>query len=158
MTTTTINTLGPAPTVARFMLTYSDLTTAGTSQTISLKAIPKGSLILGARVLCVAAFAGGSVATATLSLGTTGGSTTGILAASNIFTGISAGVTMYVTSTLGVYAATYAADTLTATVVTTTDNVKSCTAGKAYIDVVYIPFEDLTATGPAGSTTSGGLL
>lgn len=160
MTSTIINTMGPGIICKRFIVTYSDLTTAGTSQTLVLdSAIPKGSMYAGCRALCVTAFAGGSISAMTLALGAGSIATNTFLTAQTVFTGITAGVTQYSGTATGMVAFTYAGDTFTATFASTTDNVNASTAGSVYIDLFYIPFENLVSTGPAGnSTTGGGLL
>ncbi len=149
MIATVINTFGPGAVVERFNISFKDLTAGALTQAFNLKPLPKGSLILGIRLRLREAFAGGTIATATLSIGTTGTTAVAILAAKNIFTGVAAD-TCYTSSTTGLLQGTYAADTLTATVTTTVGNVNAATAGSVDVDVVYIPFSDLTGTQGGG--------
>jgi hypothetical protein len=53
----------------KFSLTYADLTTAGTTQTIALFTLPANSKILGVYQKTSVAFSGGSLSTMTVSVG-----------------------------------------------------------------------------------------
>ena len=153
MTTTSIMTMGPGPITERFTISYSDLTAAGTTQTIALKSLPKGTIVKGVRIKHSTAFATGNT-TLTVSVGSTAGSATTFAGAFDIYQAV-ADTTMQMTS--GWKAATYAADTLNA-YFTASTSCATFAAGVVNIDVEYVYTEDLTGTGPAGGTTSGGLL
>lgn len=155
MTSTNIMTMGPGPIMERFILTFSDCTASATTQTFSLKSLPQGSIVKGVRIKHSTLFGGGGAAVATVSVGATAGSTTTFAAAFDIHQAVAA-TTAQMSS--GWKAATYAADTLTATIVSDV-NVNTLTAGVVNIDVEYLLAEDLTATAPVGNTpASGGLL
>jgi hypothetical protein len=156
MISTVINTMGPGAIVERFTISFRDLTEADGSQAIALKTLPKGSLILGARVRLREAFAGGTINAATIALGTAGSTADGLMTVKDIFTGVAVD-TCYVPTTFGLWQGTYAADVFQATIATGAGNVNTATAGLLDVDLVYIPFSDLAGTGiPAG--TGGGYL
>jgi len=59
----------------KFSLTYADLTTAGTTQTIALFTLPANAKILGVYQKHSVAFAGGSLSSMTVSVGSAIGAT-----------------------------------------------------------------------------------
>lgn len=153
MTSTQIMAMGPGPIFERFIVAFGDLTAVGTTQTITLKSLPKGTIVKGVRIKHSTAFAGGNT-TLTVSVGSAAGSATTFAAAFDIYQAV-ADTTMQMTS--GWKAATLAADTLQA-FFTASTGLSLFTAGVVNIDVEYIYEEDLTATGPSGNSSSGGLL
>lgn len=157
MTTTQIMSMGPSSIVKRYTISFGDLTSAGTTQTITLDTLPKGHIVKGVRVKTSTAFAGGGNTAVTVSVGSAAGSaTTFTPVAYDIFQAVADTTALMVS---GWKAATYAADTLQAFFTTTTGVCSGLTAGQVFIDVELFYTEDLTATGPAGNqTTGGGLL
>jgi hypothetical protein len=160
MNTTVLNTLGPSGVLYRFIIPYTDLSAAtGTTNTINLLALPKGSFIKGVRIKHSTAFSGGNT-TATVSVGSSAGSATTFAAAFDIYQAV-ADTTAQMTG--GWKAATYAADTLQA-FFTVSTNCSLLTAGTVLIDVEIWLEPDLTATGPfgvggtAGAPSIGGQL
>ena len=156
MTETNIINMGPSAVLLRFTLTFADLTTSGTSMTINLKALPKGSFVKGVRTKSSVAFSGGAnSAASTVEVGSTAGGTALFSPAFNIGQAV-ADTTAQMVS--GWKSGTYAADELTCTFRASAD-VSTLTAGSVYLDVELFLTEDLTATGPAGNnSSSGGLL
>ena len=153
MISTQFVTMGPATIIERFVLSHDDLTDADGSQTITLKALSKGTIIKGIRIKHSTAFTGGGASSCTCSVGSAAGAVNSFAAAFDIFQAV-ADTTAQMTS--GWKANTYAADTLQATIDADVD-VADLTAGVVNIDVEYWMFPDLTATGiPAG--TGGGYL
>jgi hypothetical protein len=154
MTTTGFSNMGPGLTRERFNLTYKDCTAAALTQTFTLKAVPKGTVVLGAVVQPRTAFSGGGIGSCTLKVGFTAGATDTIVDASDIAAAV-ADTTVYNSGSNAAAApfmATKAADNITATITTTTTNVSTMTAGSVDIDVFYWMTEDLTATGPVGNS------
>ncbi len=146
-------TMGPATIIERFTLTHDELTDADGSQTITLKALSKGTVIKGVRIKHTTAFSGGGASSVTCAVGSAAGATNSFAAAFNIFQAV-ANTTAQMTS--GWKANTYAADTLQATIAADV-NVADLTAGEVNIDVEYWMMPDLTATAvPVGS--SGGYI
>jgi len=134
----------------RFIITHEDLTDTDTSQTINLMTLPKGSIVKGVRTKCATIFSGGSVSALTVSVGCAAGAVDTFSPAYSIMA-VVADTTAQMVS--GWKAATYAADTLTATFVSTTDNLDQLSAGVVYLDVEILLMPDLTATAvPSGST------
>jgi hypothetical protein len=155
MTENTIMNMGPSAVLLRFTLTYADLTTSGTLMTISLKTLPKGSFVKGVRTKHSVLFSGGANnAASTVEVGSTAGGTTLFSPAFNIGQAV-ADTTAQMVS--GWKAGTNAADVLTATFRASSD-VSTLTTGSVNIDVELFLTEDLTATGPSGNSSSGGLL
>jgi hypothetical protein len=156
MIATVLNNFGPGIVAERFTLTDSDLTAAAASQTFNLKPLPRGSVIFGVRVKHTVAFGGGGATAVTIAVGSQLGATNTFLAASDIKAAV-ADNTFYVSGS-GIKAGSYAADTLTATIAATGANVNALTSGSVNVDVFYWLMEDLSGTGPAGNSPSGGLL
>ena len=138
----------------RFILTYSDLTDADGSQTFDLMTLAKGSIVKGVRIKEITQFTNGAGGTCLCSVGSAAGAADTFASAYSIAAAV-ADTTAQMTS--GWKAATYAADTLQATI-TSNANVNTMTAGAVAIDVEIQLWPDLTATGPAGNSTSGGLV
>jgi hypothetical protein len=156
MTVTSLQTMGPGPIIERFIISEADLTAAGTTQTIDLKSLPKGTIVKGVRVKASVAFAGGGNTAVTVSVGSAAGTSTTFSAAFDIFQAVGDTVAQM---TSGWKAATYAADTLQAFFTVTTGTCAGLTVGQVAIDVEYQFMESLTDTAPAGnSLTGGGLL
>lgn len=153
MTITQIMPMGPSSIVERYTLTKGDLTTAATTQTIDLRTLPKGHIVLGVRIKHSTAFSGGSISAMTVSVGAAAGTATTFAAAFDVFQA-AADTTAAMTS--GWKAATYASDTLQAKFTATSDNVNAATAGEVHIDVEMFFPSDLTATGPIGNSLSTG--
>jgi len=111
--------------------------TAATTGNIDL-AVPGGLLVEAVHMSLITAFSGGSVSAATLSVGTTGSPAT-YLAATNVFTGATAGgaVTIGSGAGLGNYAGGNSTPTAVGTIriqlITTTANLSALTAGAADI-------------------------
>ncbi len=146
-------TMGPSSIMSRFTIAAADLTAAGTTQTIALRSLAKGTIIKGVRIKHSTAFAGGGNTAVTVSVGSTAGSSTLFAAAFDVFQTV-ADTTMLLVSEWK--AATYAADTLNAYFTVTTGVCSGITAGEVHIDVEYQFTDDLTACGPAGNQTTGG--
>jgi len=123
---------GSGPQLVRFTITHAELTDADTSQTINLKTLPKGSVILAVRIKSDEAFTGGSVSACTVSVGSAAGSADDFATAFDIYTTV-ADTTFQMSSNWK--AITYAEDTLQATFTSTTDNLVNLTAGIVFIDV-----------------------
>ena len=145
--------MGPSSIIERFIINYQDITAAGTTLTLALKTLPKGSIIKGVKIKHATAFAGGGNTAVTVSVGSTAGSATTFASAFDIYQAV-ADTTMALTS--GWKAATAAADTLNAYFTCTTGVLSGLTAGLVSIDVEYFLMEDLTATGPCGNQLVGG--
>ena len=147
-------TMGPAAIAETFILTNGDFTTSGTSQTVSLLTLPKGSIVKGVYIKPAVLFAGGGNATVTLSVGSTTGGVAFFAPAFDVHSAV-ADTTAEMVS--GWKAATWAADTLTATLNANSDVSTLTTSGTVYVIVEILLMEDLTATGPSGNSSSGGL-
>lgn len=114
-------------------ITYADLTTAGTSQAITLFTLPAHSKILGVCVKHSEAFSGGSLSTMTVSVGRATAATD-YTAAADIFAAV-ADTTLQETSMFK--ASTDAAVALLATF-TGSHNVNTATAGSVDVYVCYL--------------------
>lgn len=77
--------LGSGLTLKRFTLTYSDLTTAGLTQTIALFTLAKGGIVLGVRIKHSTAFSGTGWTACTVSVGSSSNGATGYASAFDIF-------------------------------------------------------------------------
>jgi hypothetical protein len=155
MISTDLQTFGPASIMRRFTIPYTDLTDADGSQTFDLMTLPKGSIVKGVRIKQSTLFTNGAGCTATCAVGATAGAVDTFAPAYSIAAAV-ADTTAQMTS--GWKAATYAADTLTATIASNV-NVNTMTSGQVNIDVEIWLEPDLTATGPCGnSLTAGGLV
>jgi hypothetical protein len=130
-------TMGPSSIIKRYLLSYGDLTAAGTTQTIDLDSLPKGTIVKGVRIKNTTVFATGNT-TLTVSVGSAAGN-----------------ATTFSNGTFDLFSVV--ADTIQAFFTAST----SCAtfgSGAFFIDVEYWYPEDLTATGPSGNSSSGGLL
>jgi hypothetical protein len=123
-------------------LGFAQCTAAALTQTFNIgAALPADSRIVSANLRIATDFSGGSVASATLSVGVAG-STTDIFNAANIFTGATV---LNVSSTDatggGVNPQAYyaASSQLVATLTTTVADVNALTAGALVVDVLYVP-------------------
>jgi len=114
--------------------THADYTAAATTSDSPLWTAPYDCVISGVILNLVTDFSGGSVSACTLSVGKNGAET-GLLAATNVFTGASNG---YANATLGTGATALCVffkkgDVLDTRVTTTTDNAVNLDAGAAQI-------------------------
>lgn len=112
-----------------------DFTAAALTQTYNVgPAIGVNDVVDNAALRVVTAFAGGAVATATLSFGFTG-TVAGFIAATNVFTGAVLGTTAGAGASLANApgASFAAASQLVAVLTTTVANVNALTAGEAHI-------------------------
>lgn len=154
MQRTSFTNMGPGTVIERFTITHSDLTEADGSQTIDLMTLPKGSIVKGVRIKHSELFTNSAGCTCTCAVGAAAGATNLFAAAFDIAQAV-ADTTAQMTS--GWKAATYAADTLQATIASNVNVNTITTSGIVNIDVELWLFPDLTATGiPAG--TGGGYL
>ena len=153
MTRTNFNNMGPGKVLERFIVSNTDLTTAGLTQTLTLKTLPKGSFVTGVRIKSATAFTGGGASACTVSVGSAAGNATTFSAAYDIFQAV-ADTALQMTSMFK--AATYAQDTLQAFFTSVGANLNALTAGVVYIDVEYYLTEDLTGTGPTGNALATG--
>jgi hypothetical protein len=162
MQTTVLNNYGPSSVIYRFLLSFSDLTAAATTQTIALFSLTRGTFIKWVRIKHTTAFAGGAISAMTVSVGSTAGSATTFAAAFNVFQTVADGTLQGAVA--AATQATYAADTLNAYFTSTSANVNAATAGAVFIDVEMWMEPNLTATAPVGTAgtygapTTGGLL
>jgi hypothetical protein len=137
----------------RFILSWRDLTEADGSQTFSLMPLPKGSIVKGVRTKQTEAFSNnGGGATATAAVGSAAGATNTFSPAYDVAAAVADTTAQMVA---GWKAATYAADTLTATIASNV-NVNTMTAGVVVIDVEILLMPDLTGCGPTGNALATG--
>jgi hypothetical protein len=156
MISTVINNMGPGLVRERFNVTYKDFTAAALTQLINLKPVPKGSVIFAVVAKPRTSFSGGGIGSCTLKVGLAAGVADTLMAAGDIAAAV-ADTTQYTSNAKGTpLVATNAADTITATITTTTQNGNLMTAGSVDIDVFYWLTEDLTATGPVGNSLATG--
>jgi hypothetical protein len=132
--------IGSGPTFTRYALGYGDLTTAGTTQQITLDTLPANSVVVGVRIQHTASFAGGTINAMTVSVDSAAGGVAFFASAFNVFQA-AAVTTLQCTNEFK--AATSAADTLACTFTSGVGNVNAATAGAVYIDVAI-----LKVTGP----------
>ncbi len=151
MTTTQFTTMGPSSFMERYIVPYTDLTAVGTTMTIKLKDMPKGTIVKGVRIKHTTAFAGGNT-TATVSVGSTAGAATTFTGTFDVYQAVADTTALMVG---GWKAATYAADTLNA-YFTVSTGCSALTAGVVLIDVEYWFEPDLTACGPVGNQPASG--
>jgi hypothetical protein len=131
----------------KFTLTFSDLTTAGASQTITLQAnpggnavnpadfqIPQGGVIKYARIHHTTAFTGGALNGMTASIGKKGASNTFVSAAFNVFQTAADG---NLEETWNVSSGQQSAWSVTVTFVGTGGNVNAATAGSVDFYIIY---------------------
>ena len=152
MQTTVLNTFGPGSVMYRFVLSYADLTSAASTQQITLLALAKGTIIKGVRIKHGTLFSGGGLTTMTLSVDSSTGGVGLFASAFDIHQAV-ADTTMEMVS--GWKAGTYAADTLMCTF-TCSGNVNIATAGIVTIDVEMWQEPDLTGCGPFGTAGTAG--
>lgn len=153
MITTELQTFGPSSIVRRFVLTYSDLTAAATTQTIDLMSLPQGCIVKTVRIKHTVAFAGGSLSSMTVSVGSSAGSATTFKAAFDCFQAVAA--TSLVCAPATAQFATYAADTLQCKF-TGSHAVNTATAGSVFIDVEMLMEPSLVSTPPTGNSLALG--
>lgn len=149
--------LGGAISTVKYTLTYSDLTTAGTSQTISLNANPGGNAVntpatstpinsanfqipqTGKVLTCTihhtTAFSGGAITAMTVSVGKVGGSNTFVAPAFNVFTGAA---DTNLQESFAVGSGQITAWGVTVTFTSTGGNVNAATAGSVDIYITYL--------------------
>ena len=129
-----------------FIVGHANYTAAATTSDHPLWTAPYPCVLKGVVLNVIADFAGGSVATCTLMVGKNGAET-GLLAATNVFTGASNGYANAVlgTGTTNLQVFFNTGDVLDTRCTTTTDNCVNLTAGAAQILV------DIEAVPPAQS-------
>lgn len=136
--------------VWELLITIGDFTgAAATSQELDLAVVypdfpfPEDVwLEPGAHIVPVTAFSGGAVSASTLELGDTG-DPNGLVTASNVFTGVTTGVSV-ATPAAAEYALRFEAGYLpVATIRTTTDNVSALTAGRALVRIPFSPAREI---------------
>jgi hypothetical protein len=143
--------------MVKYTITFSDLTTAGTAQTLYLSAdpggnafqtpsttappnaqnfaIPQAGVILYAKVHHTTAFSGGTIASMTVSVGKLGGSNTFVTPAFNVFQ--AAGDTT-LQETFAIPSGQISPWGITVTFTSTVGNVNAATAGSVDIYLAYI--------------------
>ena len=128
--------LGGAVTFRRFIIPYTDLTTAATSMNVALCTLSKGSVILGVRIKHSTAFAGaGPWTTCVVSVGTTIGSAYAAFASAfDVFQAV-ADTTLQETAQFK--STSYTAIPLVARF-TASHNCSVATAGQVEIDILYL--------------------
>lgn len=152
-----LNNYGPGIVANRFVVTFSDLTTAGSAQTLNLPTlgagfggstptVPVATMIMFVRIKHTTAFSGGGLSGMTVSVGSSAGSATTFAAAFNVFQAVAN--TTFQAAAASNLAATYAADTITVTFTATGGNVNAATAGSVNVDIFFWLEPDLTATAP----------
>lgn len=129
--TNLMSALGSGPQLKRFTINAVDFSDADTSETVTLCTLPKGSVIEGVRIKPSVIFAG--TGTATISVGSTAGAANTFATAYNVMQ-VVADTTFQLSDQFN--AATYAADTLTATLTVDT-TCDALTSGQVHIDVYY---------------------
>jgi hypothetical protein len=126
---------------ASLVLGFAQCTAAALTQTFDVGAVlPADSRIIAAEMRIATDFSGGSVASATLSVGITG-RTTDIFDAVNVFTGATLLNVPSTAPTVGgvdPFAYYASASQLIATLTTTTADVNALTAGALTVDVLYV--------------------
>jgi hypothetical protein len=121
---------------SRFTIDYSELTAAATTQTIDLFTLKKGSVVLGVRIKHSVAFLGGTIATLTVSVGSSAGTTTTFASAFDVMAAV-ADTTLQCSANFKCATLASAGETVQATFVSTVDNVTSATQGSVDIDILY---------------------
>lgn len=127
---------GNVVTCEKITKTYAALTSAATTQTLTLKALPARSKLLGATVKHSTAFSGGSINSMTASVGSSAGTATRYCSAFDVYQ--AAGATAFQDCDTGYKGATtMAADDVTATF-TSNANVNTATAGSVDFDLCWV--------------------
>ncbi len=133
-TTGIASNFGNGPEIRQFTITFADLTTAATTQAITLFTLPKGGIIIGVKIKHSVLFSGGGLGSMTVAVGDTATSTANAYAtAFDVFQAV-ADTTMQLTNEFK--ATTNAADAVKATF-TCNLNVNVATAGVVDITVFY---------------------
>jgi len=136
--------------VWELLITVGDFTGAGaTNQELDLAALyPDNPFVSnvwlepGAHIVPITAFSGGAVSACTLELGDTG-DPNGLVTASNVFTGVTTGVSV-ATPAAAEYALRFEASFLpVATIRTTSANVSALTAGRALVRIPFSPAREV---------------
>jgi hypothetical protein len=122
--------------------TYADFSKAALTNNSTLFSLPKQNIILTVAMNVVQAFAGGAIATYTISMGKSGASTGLLTAQSVTTTGFKNAVGTDFTANRPMYSAT-AATTIVATATSTGANLNVATAGIVDFYIVYFSFPQL---------------
>ena len=119
----------------RFTISYADLTAAATTQTIALKTIPAGSILLGLRVKPSTAFRGTAWSALTVSVGSAVGGATYFASALDCYQAVA---DTALQESASFKAGTIAAQAINAYFTSTGGNLSVGTAGSVDIDVLWL--------------------
>jgi len=119
------NTTFTAPVWNKYTIGFAALQTAGLTNTINVASLPAKGVFHNAKIVVTAAFSGGSIATATASLGRAGNVAKYLLAADIAATGLLDGAAF----TVPVCESVSGATTITLTAVSTVANLSALTQG-----------------------------
>lgn len=118
----------------KFTKTYSDFSTASTTNTITIKSLPAGGIIHAVKMKHSASFTGGAISAYTIACGITG-SNTKYHTGRNVFQAPSE-ANKWIYTTVGMEDH-LAATTINATATSTSANLNAATAGSVDIWILY---------------------
>lgn len=136
----TKNSFGNVPRWIKFTKTFTDFSTAGLTSTITLFTPPPGTYIHNIKMKHSVVFAGGAIASYTISVGSSSGAATvrylgassvaGAVTITNMFTSVTSS---------GAFEAQDGSSSITATATSTAANLDQATTGSVDIWVLYSP-------------------
>ena len=131
--------LGNGPCTNRYTISYADLTTAGTTQTLALFTLPQGGKILGVTIKHSTAFRGTAWSACTVSVGSATGGATYYASAFDVYQAVAATTFQ---DTAEYKSAIYTAEAVNAYFTSTGGNLSVGTAGVVTIDVFFLNYDN----------------